>query len=53
MQYDFMYETDKRLKELENKVTSNENTVTINIINRQGKIAHKLNFKLTTPIKKL
>lgn len=40
-----------RLKMLENAFISDKNIVYINILNRQGKIAHKLNFKLTTPIK--
>ncbi len=41
-----------RLKTLENAVTSDKNILYINILNRQGKIAHKLYFKFTKPIKR-
>lgn len=46
MRYD-INDLDSRLKTLENAVISDKNTVYINILNRQGKIAHKLNFKFT------
>lgn len=41
-----------RLKKLENAIINDDNTITITIINRVGKIAHTLKFKPKKPIKR-
>lgn len=41
-----------RLKKLENTIINDDNTITITIINRVGKIAHTLKFKPKKPIKR-